>query len=182
MGGGKRVDTNFKMLVVSDSHGDRDILVRLLEHYQSDIDLFIHCGDSELPANDELFKTYHVVAGNCDYDPAFKNDQLITFGKKRIWLTHGHLYQVNFSMENLKLASQQQRADFCFFGHTHRLGFELNEHCLFLNPGSISLPRGEYARLGGTFAIISVNNEIIKVQYYNRDFQAISELNGKFGN
>ena len=39
-----------KYLVVSDNHGDRQILVDLVNHFQEQVDLFIHCGDSELPA------------------------------------------------------------------------------------------------------------------------------------
>lgn len=180
MGGGKMTKNEFKMLVVSDSHGDRKILENLLNHYQKKIDLFIHCGDSELPETDKLFETYQVVAGNCDYDSAFKSDQLILYENERIWITHGHHYQVNFGLERLALAARQQRVDFCFFGHTHQLGFEMHNNCLFLNPGSISLPRGNYANLGGTYAIVTVNPQAIGIQYYKRNFQPVTELRGHF--
>ncbi|WP_303220499.1 metallophosphoesterase family protein, partial [Enterococcus asini] len=56
-----------KYLVVSDNHGDRQILVDLVNHFQEQVDLFIHCGDSELPADDELFAIYQGVGGNCDF-------------------------------------------------------------------------------------------------------------------
>ena len=57
-----------KYLVVSDSHGDRQILVDLVRHFENSVDFFIHCGDSELPAKDELWNVFHVVGGNCDYE------------------------------------------------------------------------------------------------------------------
>ena len=37
-----------KVLIVSDSHGLTTELEKLMENYQDEVDLFIHCGDSEL--------------------------------------------------------------------------------------------------------------------------------------
>ena len=37
-----------RYLVVSDNHGDREILVKLLDKYHANVDYFFHCGDSEL--------------------------------------------------------------------------------------------------------------------------------------
>ena len=41
-----------RYLVVSDNHVDRDILVDLVDRYRSEVDIFFHCGDSELEASD----------------------------------------------------------------------------------------------------------------------------------
>ena len=65
-----------KYLVVSDNHGDRRILVDLFAYYKDQVDLMIHCGDSELSVNDELWQEAYVVTGNCDYDPKYKKSQL----------------------------------------------------------------------------------------------------------
>ena len=53
-----------RYLVVSDNHGDRDILVDLVDRYRSEVDIFFHCGDSELEASDPLWDTFQVVQGN----------------------------------------------------------------------------------------------------------------------
>ena len=41
-----------KVLFVSDSHGLTAELEKLVENHQDEVDLFIHCGDSELDPDD----------------------------------------------------------------------------------------------------------------------------------
>ncbi|WP_439646132.1 metallophosphoesterase family protein [Lentilactobacillus senioris] len=55
-----------KLLVVSDSHGDRQIIADLLDHYQDQVEAVIHCGDSELKATDSLLDRLTMVQGNMD--------------------------------------------------------------------------------------------------------------------
>ena len=50
-------------LIVSDSHGDRDILCKLVKNYTGKVDAMFHCGDSELKSDDELFDKMIVVGG-----------------------------------------------------------------------------------------------------------------------
>ncbi|MDN2452899.1 metallophosphoesterase [Lactobacillus sp. UCMA15818] len=166
-----------KILVVSDSHGDRDILVRLLKKYKGKVNAMFHCGDSELEADDELFNDFHVVKGNCDYDSRFAKKIVTTVGSETVLLTHGHLYGVNSGLNSLDLLAQENEATIALYGHTHLLGAEMNSGCLFLNPGSISFPRGKYSSIGGTYALIEIgaqNN--LHVQFYNRNFEAVPDL------
>ena len=37
-----------KYLVISDNHGDRDVLVDVINRWRDGVDVMIHCGDSEL--------------------------------------------------------------------------------------------------------------------------------------
>lgn len=62
-----------KILAVSDTHGDRAILETILKQ-QPDLDGYFYAGDSELPADDSLFQTYHAVEGNMDFDPNFPHE------------------------------------------------------------------------------------------------------------
>lgn len=39
-----------KYLIVSDNHGDRNILVEIVNRYVDRVDHMFHCGDSELKA------------------------------------------------------------------------------------------------------------------------------------
>ncbi|HGT1373043.1 TPA: metallophosphoesterase family protein [Enterococcus faecium] len=80
-----------RYLVVSDNHGDRDILVDLVDRYRSEVDIFFHCGDSELEASDPLWDTFQVVQGNCDYGPGFEQKKVIQTGQDTVFMTHGHL-------------------------------------------------------------------------------------------
>ncbi|EJF00812.1 metallophosphoesterase [Liquorilactobacillus mali] len=165
-----------KILVVSDSHGDRDILVKLLEKYKGHVSAMFHCGDSELEPDDELFNDFHVVIGNCDYDPRFAKKIIVKVGSETVLLTHGHLYGVNSGLNSLNLLAQENKATIALFGHTHLLGAEMNNGCLFLNPGSISFPRGKYSHIGGTYALIDVDAQKLHVQFYNRAFEPVPDL------
>ncbi|WP_057829393.1 metallophosphoesterase [Liquorilactobacillus cacaonum] len=165
-----------KMLVVSDSHGEREILADLLAKYANKVDVLFHCGDSELEPDDELFKIFHVVKGNCDFDSRFLEKEVVKLAGETILVTHGHLYGVSSGLNSIGLLAKENNADFAFFGHTHQLGAEMINGCLFLNPGSIGFPRGKYSYIGGTYAIIEADEKNIKVQFYNRDFEPIPSL------
>lgn len=163
-----------KYLVVSDNHGDRVILEELVKKYQGKIDAFFHCGDSELPASDSLWKVFHVVGGNCDFDSEYKGEQLIDTGKDKIYLTHGHLLGVNFSLDKLSYRAEELGASIALFGHTHQLGVWQQQHLLLVNSGSICLPRGKYPIK--TYAIIEEHLTNYQINYYTRDHQEITEL------
>lgn len=163
-----------RYLVVSDNHGDRDILVDLVKRYRSDVDFFFHCGDSELPADDLLWENFQVVQGNCDYGPGFEAKKVINTGRDNIYLTHGHLSNVRFDLTQLALEAQSVEANMAFFGHTHQIGCEMEKGILFLNPGSISQPRGPIQI--PSYAIIESLTDEINVQYYNRAQQPVEEL------
>ncbi|KAF1302927.1 metallophosphoesterase [Enterococcus saccharolyticus] len=163
-----------KYLVVSDNHGDRKILVDLFQHYQGKVDYMIHCGDSELPSSDELWQSAYVVTGNCDYDAGYKKNQLIDTGQDRIYVTHGHLSNVRMGVTQLGIEAQTNDATIVLFGHTHQIGCEKVGSRLFLNPGSISQPRGPIQIK--SYAIIDSTPEAFHVQYYNREFEAIPDL------
>lgn len=92
-----------KYLVVSDSHGDKAILQKLITAYAGKVDLMLHCGDSELPATDEVFKHFQVVRGNCDYDLELQDEQFFECGQDKILLVHGHLLGVGFGLGACKL-------------------------------------------------------------------------------
>ncbi|BDZ31297.1 metallophosphoesterase [Lactiplantibacillus sp. WILCCON 0030] len=169
-----------KCLVVSDSHGDREILVQLLAAYEGKVDAFFHCGDSELAIDDDVFKHMYTVQGNMDFDDRLPDEVTTTVKGVPVFMTHGHLVGVNFGLDQLMAAANQQHAQLAFFGHTHQLGVERHNGLLLLNPGSISQPRGEFTRLGGTYAIVETKGQDISVQYYNRQQQPVSALNFHF--
>ena len=43
-----------KLVVMSDSHGDRDIVKDIKNHYLGKVDAIFHNGDSELPSSDPM--------------------------------------------------------------------------------------------------------------------------------
>jgi len=163
-----------KYLVVSDNHGDRQILVDLFNRYRDQVDVMIHCGDSELPANDEVWQGVYTVTGNCDYDREYQTKQVVETAYDRIYFTHGHLSDVRFGVTKLGLEAQAAEATIALFGHTHQIGCEKVGERLFLNPGSISQPRGPIQIQ--SYAIIDSEPDAYHVQYYNRQFEAVPDL------
>ncbi|MFV0560781.1 MAG: metallophosphoesterase [Enterococcus sp.] len=167
-----------RYLVVSDNHGDRDILTDIRDKYQETVDYFFHCGDSELDATDSLWDTYQVVRGNCDFGPGFDDSRVIQTGEDTIFMTHGHLYNVRMGFTRLSLQAQEVGAQLVFFGHTHQVACEQEQGILYLNPGSVSQPRGPIHI--PTYALIDVTEDSYMVQYYNRAHQPVEELRFDF--
>lgn len=169
-----------KCLVVSDSHGDRDILVQLLNDYAGKVDAFFHCGDSELRHDDSVFDKMLVVRGNMDFDDELPADVHQSVAGVSVYMTHGHLVGVNLGLDHLLANAQAVHANLAFFGHTHQLGVERHGGVLMLNPGSISYPRGEFTRIGGTYAIVETDGATVDIQYYDRQEHAVPELKFHF--
>lgn len=167
-----------KYLVVSDNHGDRDVLVDLAETYRGKVDRMFHCGDSELEPTDSLWQDFKVVKGNCDYDPAFPEKIVEKTEMDTIFMTHGHLANVRYDLTTLSLQASQASANIALFGHTHEIGCEVRANILYLNPGSIRLPRGPIQLQ--SYAIIESTEDKYHVQYFGRNHQPFKELSFNF--
>lgn len=167
-----------KVLVVSDSHGDREILVELIERYKDKVDQIFHCGDSELEATDSVWDSMMTVRGNMDFTDEYKLTQIADVKNERIFMAHGHRFNVNYSMQALVYAAEAENADYAFFGHTHQAKSEKINNMIVLNPGSISEPRGHYQV--PTYAIVKSDKFQIVVTYYDRAHKTIQDLSCHF--
>ncbi|KRK70326.1 YfcE family phosphodiesterase [Lacticaseibacillus nasuensis] len=172
-----------KILAVSDTHGDRAILSTILARHPA-LAGYFYAGDSELPASDDLFTQFAAVRGNMDADSGFPLTRTVPVAAAdvtaTVFLTHGHRYGVNFGLGELIAAGSEVHADLVIFGHTHQLGVEQHAGMVLLNPGSISQPRGEFARLGGTYAIVTLTATLVQVEFLTRDGQLVPSLTRKF--
>lgn len=130
-----------KILIMSDSHGLMDEIQRVINRHKDEVDYLIHCGDSELSHQDSLLKGVTVVRGNCDLDDRFPEDVMIEVANKRIFVTHGHRYGVKNNLQRLQYRAMEEAANIVCFGHSHILYIELVNGILFINPGSMRLPR-----------------------------------------
>ena len=130
-----------KLLVMSDTHGDAEVIKRVRERH-NDVDFFIHCGDSELSYDHDFLSDMKRVRGNCDRDTHFPDELSFKVSGKKIFVTHGHLFNVKSTTINLFYRAKELEADVVFFGHSHVLGCELVDNVLFVNPGSLLKPRG----------------------------------------
>lgn len=170
-----------KALIISDNHGDQQILEQVTQHWQGQVDLMIHCGDSEMEPTLPVMQRFDVaVQGNNDWGLDYPLEQTVVKNDRRVYATHGHRYQVNSPLTPLMLKGQEQQAAMVCYGHTHQLAVTVEDGMLMINPGSISLPRGQYARLGGTYAVVGIDDEHFVVDYYNRDNQPVADLHFVF--
>jgi uncharacterized protein len=146
--------------VVSDSHGELYMLDKALS-LMEDIDLIIHLGDHYndiIKINEKYKNDIEYVVGNNDYKGGAEYDKTIVIAGKRIFMTHGHKYNVSLGLNKLYFKGLEENADIVLYGHTHVQHIERSSSTLFLNPGSTSLPRD--SKPGCAVIVIDDSGEI----------------------
>ncbi|AJA47446.1 phosphodiesterase [Clostridium pasteurianum DSM 525 = ATCC 6013] len=128
--------------VLSDTHRINGYIKEACK-YTKDCDIIMHLGDNVEDVGE--IKQYYKgkiinVSGNCDYTDVPSEKIEIIEGKK-FFLTHGHRYNVKSSLMNLKYKALETGADIVLFGHTHIAISAEEDGILFINPGSVSMPR-----------------------------------------
>ena len=135
-----------KILIVSDSHRNDELLMELVKEYPK-MDLYLHAGDSQsIP---EYIYPFDSCLGNCDSYP-FDEKRFIRTEFGNILMKH-FPYLADKEKENIKVF---------IHGHTHRYKAEIIDNILIINPGSISLSRDNS---NGSFAILTMDEHQIKV-------------------
>ena len=148
-----------KVLIISDSHGDRSLLKKVLDIEKPQKVFFLGDRINDIYA---LKITVDVdicaVKGNVDYGMEGVEDLVLSLNGYKMLLTHGHKYRIKHDYYSLYLKAMEYSVDFVFFGHTHTYtDFEENG-IRFINPGSIAKPRdGEK----GSYVIMELKNENI---------------------
>jgi putative phosphoesterase len=134
-----------KILVISDSHGSRDIVSRIITHEKS-LDFIVHCGDgagdlffAEIPEEVKIIK----VTGNIDLYRNFDMERIEVFSADsfRIMVVHGDQFRVHDNHTGLIQEAERRGVDLVFFGHTHKKHLSGNRPVIF-NPGPAN--RGMY--------------------------------------
>ncbi|MGE6629032.1 YfcE family phosphodiesterase [Bacillus sp. NPDC077027] len=163
-----------KILIISDSHGLTDELGHIAKRHEGEVDLMIHCGDSELETDHPALKGYKTVKGNCDFIGDFAEELLLPLdGGRKLFLTHGHLHGIKQSLLQVYYRAEELGATVICFGHSHIPGSELIKGKLLINPGSIHLPR---VRKEKSYAILTLDKTNAHVQFFTDEGQPIKEL------
>lgn len=134
--------------IMSDSHGDALAIQKAAEALPQ-AECWLHAGDfyadSEYLAKITGKKVYG-VAGNCDgfgflrqVEPD-KLEKFIELAGWKIWLQHGHRYDVKSGTDDLIEDAVQIGMDIVVYGHTHVVDNRQQEKLLVLNPGSVTRP------------------------------------------
>ena len=154
---------------MSDSHGDKET-VKAVSSLPADA--HFHCGDSELPYEDELLTSMDRVRGNCDFDAKFPKEIFKSVGGKTILAVHGHEHNIKSTLMDLYYRAKKKDADIVLFGHSHLYGAEMKDGILFVNPGSTMQPRGGR---DATYAVIEWNEYPI-VTFNNMDHKVVNTV------
>ncbi|WP_400164199.1 metallophosphoesterase [Brevibacillus sp. TJ4] len=169
------------ILVLSDSHG----LVREVESVVArhpDVEKILHCGDFCVSHQRKPFAGMVLVRGNCDTTKAVPNERQSSWKDLRILQTHGHLYGVKSSLLRLHYRAEETGVNVVLFGHSHTPVCAEERGILFLNPGSLQMPRGFDKP---TYAIVEQTDAtpeavFVQVAYYDRAGNPEPRLGGQF--
>lgn len=128
-----------KVAVFSDTHGVTSPMVRAVKQVRPDA--LVHLGDFERDARVLLQEfpelPLYRVCGNCDYSPSAPACLTVQLGPVTAFLTHGHLYHVDFGrVDSLVYAAQEAGAQLALYGHTHTPLHEDVGGVKVLNPGT----------------------------------------------
>ena len=111
-----------KLLVLSDSHGGRAAIERVLMKESKSIDALIFLGDGlrDLELALTLYPKLRAysVAGNCDYGALEPLDGLAAFDGVVVFYTHGHMYGVKYDLDTLADAAAARGAGVLRQPHT----------------------------------------------------------------
>ena len=140
-----------KILVTSDTHGMYDTISDYILS-NNDIDLMIHAGDGL----EDVKNIYYAVKGNNDYFSSGDYEKVVDIGDRRIFLCHGHKYDVDYTYERLLERASELDCSIVIFGHIHIFVNEVRNNILLLNPGSPTLPRDG----SRGFVILDINDKI----------------------
>ena len=153
----------YKILVISDTHGANDLLNSALEK-EYPVDLVIHCGDSqgnpEKAVNARRFPvTVAAVCGNCDDSRGFPQEILVHAGTDLIWAVHGNRFHVVWEERKVTLLEEavKRGADVALYGHTHVPDIDPHpeKNVLIVNPGSALRPK-QASRIP-TYAVLTLS-------------------------
>ncbi len=87
---------------------------------------------------------------------------VMTVNGQQLLFVHGHLEGVDFGYNKLGLDAKIQGIHIAVHGHTHVPVFEQRGDFTFINPGSISRPRGGSP---ASFAILTVEKDFVDAAF-----------------
>ncbi|MEG0842822.1 MAG: metallophosphoesterase [Romboutsia sp.] len=151
-----------KIGILSDTHMMKKFMDKVIPYLQ-ECDLIIHAGDN-FSDSKYLYKMTNVgimaVKGNCDIE--YVEDELVfEVENKIVFLCHGDKYGVKYGLGDLEKRAKECSADIVIFGHTHTPFQKEKDNILYLNPGSISLPRQVTYR---SFVIMDIQQNKINIE------------------
>ncbi len=134
-----------RVIVMSDSHGSYRAVEKIVTA-QHNADIFIHLGDGEAECSklrsNYPDKTFYCLKGNCDCNSTLPQQLIIPVGSNhKIFASHGHNFNVKYSISMLLSMAKENSCDIILFGHTHFRYSGYEDGIYIINPGSCIIPR-----------------------------------------
>jgi len=175
-----------KIMFASDIHGSAYYCRELLEAFKNEQadklvllgDLLYHGPRNPLPRDydpmavagmlNDNKQSILAVRGNCDSEvdqmvlefPMMQDSLTMFLDGRLTFVTHGHLY----SLEN---KPNLNKGDILINGHFHVGEIKKQEDLLYINPGSVSLPKNDFRGYliyrDGVFSLKNFENEIVDI-------------------
>lgn len=151
-----------KIGVLSDTHRMNRFIDKTIPYLQ-DCELIIHAGDNVIDSK-YIHKMTNIgmmaVKGNCDFEN-IEAELFFEIEGKNIFVCHGDSYGVKYGTHELEAKAKELNADIVVFGHTHTPLIKEKDNILYINPGSVSLPRGVDYR---SFIILDITNDDVDIK------------------
>ena len=128
--------------ILSDNHGDWPPHIA---ESLAGVDAIIHAGDIgpyKLVLDMEGIAPTTAVLGNTDGDMPLDETAVVTIGEKKFLVQH--IVNPHRLQASLRERLKHVKPHVVVFGHTHHPFCETLDGVLFLNPGSVTQPRGSY--------------------------------------
>lgn len=151
-----------RILIVSDNHGDREILQEVLQ--QEKVDYSIHLGDSQMDEKWILKNFNYYVEGNNDFWYS-KWEDTFNLGGLNFFICHGHTRGIsNLNVTNpVKQIFTEHDLDVILYGHTHAFKVLDIDNKTVICPGALRMPRGPE---GKGYCIITIQDgEIQDIEF-----------------
>lgn len=150
-----------KVGILSDTHMMKKFMDKTIP-YLKECDLIIHAGDN-FSDSKYIHSMTNVgvmaVKGNCDFDDV-EEELVFEVEGKTIFLCHGDRYGVKYGIDEIEEKAKEYEADIVIFGHTHIPIQIKKDNILYINPGSVSLPRQVTYR---SFVIMDIQDNNINI-------------------
>ena len=128
-----------KAAVFSDTHSNTALMVEAVRRCRPDciIHLGDHARDTDILRREFPEIPLYSVRGNCDFGSSdVPLTDVVQLGPVKAFITHGHAYNVDYSIYNLVYAAQEAGAQIAMYGHTHEADYQECGGVQVLNPGT----------------------------------------------
>ena len=172
-----------RWMIASDIHGSAYYCRKMIEAYRRERadkllllgDILYHGPRNDLPKDyapkeviamlNEIKEEILCVKGNCESEvdqmvlefPIMADYCILYLNDRMIFATHGHVH-------NLEHVPMLKKGDILLHGHTHVPVCRETDRCIYMNPGSISIPKEDslhsYMILDEKFEWKDLNGEV----------------------